>query len=633
MKFNLILFSLLLITIESSFSQNILGFDSLKITNRSSLNTGYNRYLNVHNFNSVINSNYEVSKFSFSLQNLFTSTLIEGTYKNIRDNNQFLTSIDYQFFNATKSGAIFKSRIITDNRKIGISDISENLFGVFIKYVPYRNSELIPLFGYKTDKQLENLDKGLIYGFDGTVKNLDLENYLFSTGIKYFKEDLSRRSNLTSLLKFEVKKNFTEDIANNLGFEFNQSKRDFYLRLDSISSAQLQTDFNLESRNERNFFFNENLVYNNIFSFINLNFYGNIYFRTIDRDTRYKLFSNPSKNIFDTKVNEFRLNLTSNIEIDLSYLNSKFKINYLERDEKHSVKNISEIPKFFFDQREKEEFQKNNSSIALQIGSDNALGISRGDTLFLNCFFSKLKYDTPSEFNYDDRDELLILSRITYKKHFSNYFWSEVFLEAYLNHIVYIFAERSSNNNWNRVLRLASSAKYQNSRFRNKSSAEVLANYTIYDFEDIVPNIQSYSFRQFSFSDSLEFFFSKELFVKTSIGTKLSEQGGLNWKSFSTIPMRYLEEYTGELKLGIKFNSISFFDFGVKIYSFSDFKYEKGSKKKSSEILSYGPTASVTLRFQNRISMDGFLWYETTKESNSSERKNLNLSMTVQYEF
>ena len=71
-----------------------------------------------------------------------------------------------------------------------------------------------------------------------------------------------------------------------------------------------------------------------------------------------------------------------------------------------------------------------------------------------------------------------------------------------MNHIVYIYAEESANNNINRILRLSTGGTYSGANVSSTNSFEVSANYTVYDFEDLVPNYQSYSFRQFTAMDS-----------------------------------------------------------------------------------------------------------------------------------
>jgi len=75
--------------------------------------------------------------------------------------------------------------------------------------------------------------------------------------------------------------------------------------------------------------------------------------------------------------------------------------------------------------------------------------------LITSVFHRKLRYDTPSEINFDDRDELLTIARIQYERKINAIFTAFINTEASLNKTVYIFKERSSNNNINRIIKLS----------------------------------------------------------------------------------------------------------------------------------------------------------------------------------
>ena len=68
---------------------------------------------------------------------------------------------------------------------------------------------------------------------------------------------------------------------------------------------------------------------------------------------------------------------------------------------------------------------------------------------------------------------------------------------------MYIFKEQSANNNWNRVYKLSPRLVYQNGPIYNRLKSEVLANYTVYDFEGILGQQRSFVFRKYTISDSL----------------------------------------------------------------------------------------------------------------------------------
>ena len=121
------------------------------------------------------------------------------------------------------------------------------------------------------------------------------------------------------------------------------------------------------------------------------------------------------------------------------------------------------------------------------------------DSLSMMFLISRFQHDTPDSNNFDDRDEYRATAILGYSHWFSPVL--RIGFEAKLNlhHLVYIFSERSVNNNWNRILQLASSIKYRPSpMFVWSQQVELSANYTNYDFEELQSQIRSFVFRKFS---------------------------------------------------------------------------------------------------------------------------------------
>src|SRR5690606_30952532 len=125
-----------------------------------------------------------------------------------------------------------------------------------------------------------------------------------------------------------------------------------------------------------------------------------------------------------------------------------------------------------------------NNSIRAAVSILGNFNFSPTDKLSFSLLQNKLRYDTPSKDNFDDRDELLSIARLRYSKMLNPFVETYVNLEGTYNHIVYLFSERSSNNNINRILRLSSGGNYRGKNVTSVNNFEVSANYTVYDFED-----------------------------------------------------------------------------------------------------------------------------------------------------
>jgi len=136
----------------------------------------------------------------------------------------------------------------------------------------------------------------------------------------------------------------------------------------------------------------------------------------------------------------------------------------------------------------------------------------------------KLRYDTPSSENIDERDELLSQLRLRYTRQLNSNLSLFAGFDFSYGKLVYILAARSSNNNTNRIFRLNTGYAYSGRRLKNYGTFEILANYMVYDFEDLNPGFKSFSFRQISLVDSAVVVLTKELNFEFSGFYKLSEQ-------------------------------------------------------------------------------------------------------------
>ena len=141
--------------------------------------------------------------------------------------------------------------------------------------------------------------------------------------------------------------------------------------------------------------------------------------------------------------------------------------------------------------------------------------------------------------------ELLITLSGRESHRWNEYFDISVTAEVTLNHIVYLLAVRSANNNWNRIFRLAPELTYTPSpTMRMVNTFEVLANYTVFDYETLVPTVESYSYRQFAFLDSTSYDMSSHMGLDFLLHVRLYERGELQWEAFTERPQQYFQEVT-----------------------------------------------------------------------------------------
>ncbi len=596
-------------------------------------NNNVDKQLNTYLFNTQIKYFLAGSKYFVGLSENFNSTIISTALKNIKDEQLLRLLTRYNFADNFTAGIFIKNNLYSDNRQVSINKTSLLHSSLYLSYKPIKNFEITPFLGISSNNQIGEEDKGFIYGSEFLLNNFLLGDFNVNSFIKYQNEDISPRKNLLRYLSIELDNKFEEGLNNTISLYLSNQRKDFYFTADEITADEFNVRNNIQSREETNYLLQDKIRINPQNSNLNIDIQGRIYLRNIERNTRYISLKNISSSSFDSKIKELRLDLISSAEYKYDNLNLSLKFSMSEREEKHQPRKIEGISEIIFNEREKSESLKNNTSQTVNIAFNSIYEISKNDRLTLSLFHRKLKYDTPSQDNYDDRDELLSMGRIMYEKKFSSYFKAFVNLEGSLNKIVYIFSERSSNNNIQRVIRLSSGGIIKFKNFFTSNSAEVSANYTVFDYEKLNPNFKSYSFRQFIYRDSSSIMIKKNLFFMINGYIKLSEQGDFQWSNFTSKPLRYLSEQYIEPKIIFNYFSLSIGP-GLRYFSLSTYNFKKGMEKnKLSDYFSIGPVLEINYDISGNIYFRLYGWYEFIRTENQNKREMANFNMRLSYNF
>lgn len=602
----------------STSSLNRLFSDFDKLLNTYYLNSGFDIYGSSSGFEYIVNQN-------------FRSTLIISNENSIRDEEYFFALGKYRIRNGWKQGVLIRSNILSDSRKLGINKSVINQAILLSDLQPIQWFEIVPYGGYSNNLQVDEDDTGPIYGFQGKIADLDLTDFNLNSTFKFENEDISPRKNTIRYLDLLVTNPFTPDVTNFLNAKYSRYRKDFYLFADSITALEYDIINNLESRTETIFLIQDKLNYNNLFDLFEMELSGRLLFRTIDRELRYKSMSIQSASIFDTEVEELGILLESSFYYRTEAADVGMELSYFERDEKYITKRYPGIDESFYQQRSQLEGRKNNNSYRAIVSLLGNFYFSDVDKLSWSLFQSKLKYDTPSQLNDDDRDELLTIARLRYSTYVNPFLQVFANLEGTISHLVYLYASQSANNNVNRVLRLSAGADYKGARFSSSNNFEVSANYTVYDFEDLTSNLRSISFRQFIATDSTQYFITKNFSFIITPYIRLTDQGELDWNNFAESPQRYLQEVFADPRFGISSN-FSFFALGLRYFSLNTFRYVEGIRILNSEFLSVGPLFEMLIKTQMLfLKLD--TWYEFISDYGNIDRGRLNFLLTMNWNF
>ncbi len=595
------------------------------------LSTRLDKQLNTYYLTSKLFYNQALDKFSFDVTEDYNSTFIKSYDKSIRDEQFFSASGAYLVTPFMRIGLVGNNTILSDNRKIEINQASVSDALVYTDFSPQTQVHITPFFGYSNNRQIGESDNGYIYGGEGLLDNYDISNFNLTSKFRFRNEDISPRKNTNRYFNLLANSVFNENVNNYITTGFSQNRKDFYYSADSVISREFDITNNIQSRTETDYLLQDGLTYNNFIKNFGLNLTGNLNWRNIDRDTRYHPLQVLSNSVFDTRIEELNYEMESDINYASSNFSGKLSLNYSERDEKHIAKNFLNTGSLFFDERQDIENQKNNNSQRAVVSLLGNWNISDYDNFSFSVYQNKLRYDTPSTENFDDRDELLSIIRLRYVHILTPYFNAFLTAEGTQSHVVYIFSEKSSNNNINRILKFSAGGDYHGQNVTSINGFEVSANYTVYDFRDLVPNLRSFSFRQFTATDSSTVRLSKKFSLKNYGYVKLSQQGELDWSAFSEKPTRYLQEIYAEPKIILKYDDVNF-GLGSRIFSLITFNYEGKRRIKDSDYLSIGPLTEILWLVEKSIYLRVYGWYEFITVD-KLEREQANLSFEVNWNF
>jgi hypothetical protein len=533
--------------------------------------------------------------------------------------------------NGVKPGITANSDVLSDDRSLGINRTTVNHASLFSELELMNNFYVTPYGGYSYNRQVGEEDSGPLYGLEGNAKNLFISDMFLSSDLKLENEDISPRKNTIRVFNLGIKNIFNPFVDNLIGSGFDQSRKDFYFPADSIISNQFDVANNIESRTETIYFIMDRLNYNRLFDIFSLELFGRLNWRNIDRDTRYRSSDIQSTSVFDTEIEEIGILFESSVYYKSEVTDFGLRINYTERDEKHLTKNLEGIDESFYEQRSEIESRKNNISDRVTLSLFGTVNISETERVWMSIYHSKLVYDTPSETNDDDRDELLSIIRLRYSKFLSPFFETFINAEATGSHIVYLFAGKSANNYRNRVLRLGTGGHYRGAMISSKNNFEVSANYTVYDFEDISSGLRSISFRQFTAADSTKWDLSGTFSLLLNAYLKITDQGDLDWYEFAEKPTRYLRELFLDPKFGLTFDA-AFIAIGMRYFALETFNYEGLNRIPDTKFSSVGPLLEIIIQ-STSLYLKILGWYEYISTNNIQSQQRANLITEVTWKF
>lgn len=624
MSYRLVIFILFLPLNFLSAQTFLVQEDTLSLNN--TIKTDFSNDINVSNLFSYINYKNTFGRFRVSINNKFSSNVSKLQQKFYRDYDETKAILNYMLNDKIETGAGIIYSSFSDNRNIGINE-NKNIF-LFSNtdYKPFRELDLNLKTGFVSDNQVGEENTGIKGVLNSNLRSFAFDNYISNGRMQLMYENLTEKLNYNAEVSGELYRQF-EGFADNRGYiKFFNRRTDLYFPATSDVRQLYDVNNNTESRIETFFGLEDRLNY-----LLNDNFIftisGLYYARQVNRDIKYKTFSNVViiDNSYDSKINE------SNLGVDpaLEYFNDKFlarlKLQYTERSETHTPLGLDNYTQAQARELTRIERNKNNLGKRTSVYLDSYYHLTNTHYVKMMGSYSVFQYDTDSEENFDDRDEIYFVGSLGHKYSNLNNFEIETTFDVSRSHLKYIFQQRSSNNNVNNIYRLTSNSYFLPFKnFVTKNIVSVLANYTVYDFEDMLSQVQSFSYRQLYVKDSTSYNFIKPMYLNFIGELKYSEQGEFFNDEFSVNPLTYYEDKNFTAELFYKLFENLIISGGYKYFEQRRYDYASGFKQLKNTIINAGPLANLRLYLNNfsfvkfTYSLDNYRYSESSLNNSSS---------------
>jgi len=359
--------------------------------------------------------------------------------------------------------------------------------GTGVAVSPIRWVEIYPAVGLQEDFRQGHRDRGTLLTSNVSFEPPSWGIGSFSWGV----EDLGARQNRDLEADYYVRGDFRADTYDQMDVSYSERKRGYYL----------STSGDIATREERQRSIQNLLGYP-------LGGGHNLTLTTTARDSRVEISSGSSRNQHREVETAVQVAVQTTWDSYTGQLQYEWNAQNQEFDEDRI----------------------NGTHQALRaIGN---LQLTATDQISFTASVIKNRFDTPDTLNYDDRDEWSTHLSAVYSRPLNDFLEFSQELGVTLDHLVYIFAQRSENNYWRRVFRLGStltSTPYPG--IVNRSDFGVTATYRDYDFDqEVLPRSDVY--RRFSALDSLDFPVRRQVDCLVVYRLDLEDRGQLDWSDW-----------------------------------------------------------------------------------------------------
>ena len=158
---------------------------------------------------------------------------------------------------------------------------------------------------------------------------------------------------------------------------------------------------------------------------------------------------------------------------------------------------------------------------------------------------------------------------------------------------------------------------------------EVLANYTVYKFEDQLAIARSFSYRQFAWLDSTTVDLTGRIGLDFFAYFKIYERGQLDWEEFTERLESSFLDRTLALQLRYQPGAQLLLAVGFQYFSQSRYSHEEGTRSLASFLRTVGPTCLVAWEVGRHGRIDFRGWYEQRTLADGSTRTQPSMTLNL----
>lgn len=579
---------------------------------------GYRQEFNTYQWSTNARVDQQVTnrwRVSFH-ENFVTSMLRTSERDRWKDDQEAGLQLSYLFLPKLSFQTQFQSIVFLDKQSGFNNDVRNHYGTLGVVYQPLPNLYTELSAGPKWDSRYSQHDRGTNYGLTLRGSQFDLAGYENSVNFMLGEDRYDRRKNSNIVANVRTNKQFTDNTADSLDVYYTNQRRDNYVSIVGDIESQREDVKGMR-----------NTLYYGMTPSMNMRLNTALEFKNVEL-LQYGENSEDRRR----KRNDQRFSNELAFYLNRKKLNGRLNMLYLIQEQRYDLtvngRPFSERTAFV---------TPNNSSSRLMLTGQLSSRFTNRDSTSAYFSISKFQYDTPDTTNFDDRDELRINTRASYSHWFNSTLRFELQASVNLYHMVYIFGERSADNNWNRILLLRPSIEFKPTEsFRLHQSFEVLSNYVDYDFED--PNVQtkSFVFRKFAMSDSLEWKVFRRSSFLFDYRLQLEENGQLYWEAWAQNLIADRSKQWFHFMWQFQLKGHLYLTPGYSIYKRVEWRYNNNvtlgtsEKEKSGTYLSHGPILKlhVTPREKLRLFVEATRYRVSVTDQRDYYVNNIDLGLS-----